>query len=157
MSIINNTIGHDYLLGTKSIDANTKEEIKKLNEELKANHQGSKLELKEEDFLRILTTQLKTQDPTNPIDDKAFVSQMAQLTSLKELNNLNNNILSLVSQNSINSSIALISKQIEWIEKDSGQPLSAKVIGVRLNESGEVFLKTDKGIMVSLKEVIEVK
>jgi flagellar basal-body rod modification protein FlgD len=156
--IVNNNYSIDLVSRKQqAIDATTKEEIRKLNEMLRENHQGSKLELEESDFLKILTTQLKTQDPTNPVDDKNFITQMAQLTSIRELNNLNRNILSLVSQNSINSSLSMISKTISWIDSQTGQPMSDKVVGVRLNENGEVFLKTSKGAFVSVKDVVEVE
>lgn len=155
--IINNNHSIDVLSKRVEIDRNTREEIRRINEELKVNHQASKNVLEESDFLKILTTQLKTQDPTNPVDDKTFISQMAQITTLKELNTLNNNILSLVSQNAINSSLSMISKSIEWLDNETGISYSDKVIGVRLNNDGEVFLKTEKGYLVSLKQVIEVK
>ncbi len=156
--IVNNNYSLDLVSRRQqAVDAATKEEIRKLNEMLRENHQGSKLELAETDFLKILTTQLKTQDPTNPVDDKNFITQMAQLTSIRELNNLNRNILSLVSQNSINSSLSMISKTISWIDNQTGQSMSDKVVGVRLNENGEVFLKTSKGVFVSIKDVIEVE
>ncbi|MEN2997678.1 MAG: flagellar hook capping FlgD N-terminal domain-containing protein [Brevinematia bacterium] len=155
--IINNNYSFDIVSKKIEIDKVTKEEIRKLNEELKINHQASKNTLGEEDFLKILTTQLRTQDPTNPVDDKTFISQVAQLTALKQLGNLNNNILSLVSQNAINSSLSMISKLIEWIDSDTGIAHSDKVTGVRLNENGEVFLKTEKGHLVSMKQIVEVK
>ncbi len=155
--VINNNHSIDVLSKRVEIDRNTREEIRRINEELKVNHQASKNVLEESDFLKILTTQLKTQDPTNPVDDKTFISQMAQITTLKELNTLNNNILSLVSQNAINSSLSMISKSIEWLDNETGISYSDKVIGVRLNNDGEVFLKTEKGYLISLKQVIEVK
>ncbi len=40
-------------------------------------------------FLRLLVTQLQYQDPLNPMDDKEFLSQMAQFTSLEQMNNMN--------------------------------------------------------------------
>lgn len=155
--IVNNNYSVELLTKKGDLDKTSKEEIRKLNEELKFNHQASKNVLGEEDFLKILTTQLKTQDPTNPVDDKTFISQMAQLTTLRELNTLNNSILSLVSQNAINSSLSMISRVVDWIDTDSGNTFSDKVVGVRLNENGDVFLKTEKGYIVSMKNVLEVK
>lgn len=45
-----------------------------------------------EDFLKLLTTQLKYQDPINPQDSTQFTAQLAQFTSLEQLTNINTNI-----------------------------------------------------------------
>jgi flagellar basal-body rod modification protein FlgD len=43
----------------------------------KANDQ-----LDQADFLRLMTTQLKNQDPTKPLDGQQFMAQLAQFSSL---------------------------------------------------------------------------
>jgi flagellar basal-body rod modification protein FlgD len=42
-------------------------------------------ELGQADFLRLLTTQLQNQDPTEPLDNQAFVAQMAQFSTVQNL------------------------------------------------------------------------
>jgi flagellar basal-body rod modification protein FlgD len=45
--------------------------------------------LGEDAFLRLLTTQLQHQDPTNPVRNEDFVAQLAQFASLEQLTGVN--------------------------------------------------------------------
>lgn len=45
--------------------------------------------LGQSDFIRLLTTQLKQQDPTDPVDNKDMIAQMAQFSSLSGIEKLN--------------------------------------------------------------------
>lgn len=45
----------------------------------------SQADLGKDAFLQLLTTQLKNQDPSNPVDNEAFVAQLAQFSSLEQL------------------------------------------------------------------------
>ncbi|MCL2572967.1 MAG: hypothetical protein FWE34_00265 [Defluviitaleaceae bacterium] len=40
-------------------------------------------------FLNLLVTQLRHQDPLNPMDDREFIAQLAQFSSLEQMQNLN--------------------------------------------------------------------
>lgn len=52
-----------------------------------------------EDFLTLLVTQLKNQDPLNPDDPTDFTAQLAQFSSLEQLFNLNDSMNNLVTSN----------------------------------------------------------
>jgi flagellar basal-body rod modification protein FlgD len=41
------------------------------------------------DFIKLLTAQLSQQDPTNPVDNKDMLAQMAQFTSLSGITDIN--------------------------------------------------------------------
>ena len=40
-------------------------------------------------FLQLLITQMRYQDPLNPVDDKEFLAQMAQFSALEQMQNMN--------------------------------------------------------------------
>lgn len=59
-----------------------------------------KTELGKDDFLLLLTEQLKNQDPMNPMDDMQFISQMASFSSLEQMLQMNENIENMVKTDS---------------------------------------------------------
>ena len=58
-----------------------------------SKQKGSNLD--KDSFMLLLVTQFKYQDPLNPMEDKEFISQMAQFSSLEQLMNLNTSMESL--------------------------------------------------------------
>ncbi len=47
------------------------------------------------DFLTLLVSELKNQDPTQPTDPNAYITQLAQVNSLQQLININTGISTL--------------------------------------------------------------
>ena len=60
-----------------------------------------KNELGKEDFLKLLVAQLTHQDPTNPMQDTEFVSQLATYSSLEQQMTMNKNLESMIAQQSM--------------------------------------------------------
>ena len=62
-----------------------------------ANFTGGSKALGKEDFLKLLIAQMKHQDPLKPMDDTAFVAQLAQFSSLEQQSSTNR-LLELLAQ-----------------------------------------------------------
>ncbi len=54
--------------------------------------------LGQSDFLRLMTTQLKEQDPFNPVDNQAMVAQMAQFSSVAGISEMNVSLKGIAEQ-----------------------------------------------------------
>ncbi len=54
--------------------------------------------LNEGDFLKLLTTQLANQDPTNPVDNTQMLAQLAQFSSLSAQNQTNTDLTTISGQ-----------------------------------------------------------
>ncbi|MFH1129718.1 MAG: flagellar hook capping FlgD N-terminal domain-containing protein [Pseudomonadota bacterium] len=69
-----------------------------------------------EDFLKLLVAQLAHQDPLEPMENTAFVAQLAQFSSLEQLMSVNSNLglMQMAQISMTNSQVAgLIGKEIE--------------------------------------------
>ena len=55
------------------------------------------------DFLKLITVQLTSQDPMKPMEDTQFISQMANFTSLEQMRTLSKNFESFSSEQRISS------------------------------------------------------
>ncbi len=74
---------------------------------------GVKRTLDKDDFLKLLVTQLSHQDPTQPMEDREFIAQMAQFTALEQITNLNKEFASVVRLMAANQAIGLLGKTVE--------------------------------------------
>ncbi|MEV4422507.1 flagellar hook capping FlgD N-terminal domain-containing protein [Patulibacter sp. NPDC049589] len=74
--------------------------------------------LGKDDFLKLMTTQLRRQDPMNPVDDTAFLAQMAQFTSLEQLTNLGTVAGQQLNAQAVSQSLALAGRTVDYVGAD---------------------------------------
>jgi len=74
--------------------------------------------LDKDDFLKILVTKLSHQDPTQPMEDREFVSQMAQFSSLEQMTNLNKEFSKVVNLIAASQAMNLLGKTVEIHQGD---------------------------------------
>src|ERR1039457_5446782 len=68
--------------------------------------------LSQGDFLKLLVTQMTSQDPMNPQSDTQMAAQMAQFTSLQQTNTMSTNIASMLTQQQVSQADGLLGKTV---------------------------------------------
>ncbi len=106
-------------------------------------------------FLSLLTTQLRHQDPMNPMDSKEFTNQLVQFSQVEQQINSNKKLDSLVQMqlsNSFGASLGYVGLDINYLSGefnfDGQNPVS---IDYALNESAtssQMFILDEKGSVV---------
>ena len=89
--------------------------------------------LGQDDFLKILLTQLTYQDPLKPLDNQQFIAQMAQFSALEQSRQLNEKIDSLLGAQAATQSFGLIGKVVEYTDA-AGSTQQAKVMHVAFKD-----------------------
>ena len=101
MTTVNNSTGTTNVSTTSSGTAKTSE-----------NNLGK------DEFLKLLVTQLQNQDPLKPMDDTAFIAQMAQFSSLEQMQNLNTTTLATQASGMIGDTVTWTNDQNEVFDGD---------------------------------------
>ena len=105
----------DFSTTMNSADlAVTKAQVDSLNKSLgkETTVKGQSL-LGKNDFLKLLMTQLTHQDPTKPLSDTAFISQMAQFSSLEQMTNIGEGFKKLNEILASGQALNLLGKKVE--------------------------------------------
>lgn len=116
------------------------------NKKLGVRTSGGKGNLGKDAFLKLLVTQLKHQDPTKPMEDKEFISQMAQFSSLEQMTNLNKEVKSLFQSSQSTQAFSMLGKEIDAYDPVTKKRVSGKVTSVK-------FDNTDFMLMVGKTEI----
>ena len=79
-----------------------------------AAQQNDPTALGKDQFLKLLTTQLQYQDPTQPMDSSAFVAQLAQFSSLEQMTNVNDTLTQMLTAQSTSNAASLVGKTAQF-------------------------------------------
>ena len=72
-------------------------------------------ELGKDEFLKLLITQLTHQDPTEPMDDREFIAQMAQFSTLEQMTNLSTEFERLGGLLQSGQAVSLLGKTVDIV------------------------------------------
>jgi flagellar hook capping protein FlgD len=95
-------------------------------------------------FLKLLVAQLKNQDPTSPMDDQAFVTELAQFNTVEQMINLKQSMDAQTTSQQASEGIGLLGRTISYATTAVGSNNTVTsqglVTGVSLAD-GQVELK----------------
>ncbi len=69
--------------------------------------------LGKDEFLHLLTTQMRNQDPTSPMDNTDMIAQLAQFSALEQMNNLNSEFTAARREQGIMDVLSVIGEEVE--------------------------------------------
>jgi len=96
---------------------------------------SEEIDLDRDAFMKILITQLRYQDPMNPMEDKEFIAQMAQFSSLEQMQQMNKSLNTFLESNFLYQASALIGKEV-FIKAGEGEEIKGVVEEVSFTEYG---------------------
>jgi len=122
---------------------------------------GSMQTLGKDDFLKLLVAKLTNQDPLDPIEDEAFVADLAQFSTLEQMQNINNSLQNsldwdYLQMQTINNTMAtsLIGKKVHasfnniYLDEDNTPQISfntteyAESVNIRIMSSDGTVVRT---------------
>ena len=101
--------------------------------------------LNQADFLKLLVTQMTSQDPLNPQSDTAFAAQLAQFSALQQSQNMAGDMQALQANSLIGRTVSVTSST------DSSQDTSGVVSGIDLSSGTPEILVN--GQLFSLSQI----
>lgn len=85
-------------------------------------------------FLKLLTAQMKFQDPTKPMDSTQFVAQLASFSNVEQAIKTNTKLDALITSMALNQADGLIGKTVT----SADGTLTGKVVAIRIFSDGAV-------------------
>jgi flagellar basal-body rod modification protein FlgD len=90
--------------------------------------------LDQDDFLKLLTAQLSSQDPLNPVSDRDFIAQMAQFSALDQARAMSADVAALRAEQQFGQAYALLGRSVDLLE--SGGTTTQGVVSAVIIEAG---------------------
>jgi flagellar basal-body rod modification protein FlgD len=128
---------------------NTNDQLETERENLDGNNG-----LGQDAFFKILITQLQNQDPLNPMEDREFVSQMAEFSSLEKTEKLYSLLEDKLSSNQVIDNSNLIGREIT--ANVEGVELKGIVEAVK-SSNDKVLAVLDNGSEIEINNINQVK
>ena len=110
---------------------------------------GAAAGMGKDDFMKLLMAQLKNQDPMKPMEDKEFITQLAQFSSLEATEKMTQTLEDLNGAQMLIQAATLIGKQVV-AKLESGETVSGPITQVHMIDGKPMAVVNGKEIATSL-------
>lgn len=106
------------------------------------------------DFLKVVLSELRNQDPFQPQDSSKMLEQLSSLRNIESQLSLQEQLQSLVTQNGVTQASSLIGKTVQGLD-ESNKPIEGIVTSVRVQD-GKASLELDTGKLLKMERVTQI-
>jgi flagellar basal-body rod modification protein FlgD len=110
--------------------------------------------LGQEDFLKLLAVQFQSQDPMKPMEDTAFIAQMAQFTALDQSKSLLTQMTQMSASQDIVTANSYIGRQVT-LDAGADRLVTGEVTGIEITDGSPRLIIGDETHPLSAVLLVE--
>ena len=101
-------------------------------------------------YLNLLITQLKNQDPLSPMDNNQMTSQMAQLSELQQMESMSSSFSQVLASTQLQYATSLIGKDVSYTPTGETTATTGQVAGVEMSSGTAMVVVNNQLVDPSL-------
>ena len=109
-----------------------------------------------EGFLKLLSTQIRSQNPLEPLKDTEFIAQMAQFSQLEQVTSVAKDMKALTMSSQLAQGASLIGKSVTYQPADGTAPITGMVQSLNVTGDGRSMALIVNGVSVDAALVTRV-
>lgn len=107
-------------------------------------------------FLKILASQIRSQNPLEPMKDTEFIAQMAQFSQLEQITSVAKDMKALAMSSQLSQGASLIGKSVTYTPAGTGTPVTGTVEALNVTGDGRSLSLIIGGVSVDVALVTRV-
>ncbi|MGB6043884.1 MAG: flagellar hook capping FlgD N-terminal domain-containing protein [Pirellulales bacterium] len=104
---------------------------------------GITADLGRQDFLLLMVTQLRNQDPLNPVKQEDTLAQLAQFSTLEGVEKLNANFEDMLKLQQLSQGADLVGRNVVYRQSDEAAQLSNGIVDAVIMENNQLMLSVN--------------
>jgi len=113
---------------------------------------GTNSQINEADFINLFVSELRFQDPLQPLDNSQFLAELAQFVGIEQQQRTVNGVNNLLSLGSSGQSLGLLNHTIQFAGQDGGSTSIGKISAIEFDANGvSLSVTTATGVVTGVR------